>query len=187
MITFLKQQSYFIFRCVAIQIGMTMFGLMMSMATISNDVLMLTVGVFSVLFYLYLLTDAAWSCGNKEQIKIEAGRAPRRPLTGLYASLIANLLNIGLAIAIWVGYFVAASKGTSVGWAQSCKMVATFIQGMYCGIIGFVNTHISDSSLVSTLMYTLIVLPAPVICCVAYYLGTKGVHIVPGYGKKEEI
>ena len=40
-------------------------------------------------------------------------------------------------------------------------MVATFIQGMYSGIIGTLNSYVSDTSLISALLYTLIVLPSP--------------------------
>ncbi len=186
MLNFLKAQSYLIFRCIAIQIGMTMFGMVLSMAA-TNDGLMLGCGIGSVLFYMYLLADAAWSCGSKEQVKVDAGRAEAKPLTGLYASLVANALNIGLALAIWVGFFVAQSGGgVTPSWAMGCKMVATFIQGMYSGIIGYVNTYVSDAGIVSALMYTLILLPAPLVCGFAYYHGMKGIHTVPFYGKSEK-
>lgn len=182
MIQFLKNQSYLIFRCIAIQIGMTMFGLVLSMATVNNDTLQLVVGIFSVLFYLYLLADAAFSVGRKEQVKVAAGRAKPDPYTGLFASLCANFLNIGFAVAIWVGFIVGAATGVEQAWSQACIMIATFIQGMYSGIIGFLTAYIGASGgILNTLLYTLIILPSLAICSLAYYCGTKGIYIVPGY------
>lgn len=182
MFHFIKKQSYLIFRCIAIQLGMTMFGLVLSMATLNNNTLQLLVGIFSVLFYLYLLADAAFSVGHKEQVKVAAGRAKAEPYTGLFASLCANFLNIALAIAIWVGFFITAATGVEQSWSQACIMVATFIQGMYSGIIGATSAHIGNSfGILNTMLYTLIILPSPAVCAIAYYCGTRGIHIVPGY------
>lgn len=186
MLNFLKKQSYLIFRCIAIQIGMTMFGTVLSMATSNNDGLMAVCGVGSVLFYWYLIADAAWSCGFKEQVKIDAGRAPRAPFTGLLASLVANIGNFALAIAIWVGFFVSRAQGADTDWLKVLKLAATLIEGMYCGVLVLFENISGGSGVASALAYTVITLPAPLICWGAYYLGTKGVHIVPGYGPRDD-
>lgn len=182
MISFLKSHSYLIFRCIAIQLGMTMFGLVLSMATVNNEALQLVVGIFSVLFYLYLLIDAAFSVGLKEQPKVAAGRAKAEPYTGLLVSLCANALNIALAIAIWVGFFVTLGTGVTQTWSQACILIAAFVQGMYSGVIGFLTGYVGDASGIwNTLIYTLILIPAPVVCSIGYYCGTRGIYIVPGY------
>ena len=186
MLNFLKKQSYLIFRCIAIQIGMTMFGTVLSMATVNNTSLMAVCGVGSVLFYWYLIADAAWSCGFKEQVKIEAGRAPRAPFTGLLASLVANLGNILLAVTVWVGFFLSRSAGGDPDWLKVVKLAATLIEGMYCGVLVLFENLTGGSGFGSALAFTVIVLPAPLICWGAYYLGTRGIHIVPGYGPRDE-
>ncbi len=183
MFGFIKNNSYLIFRQIAIQIGMTMFGLVLSMAVSGTpgSALMLVIGIFAVVFYLYLLADAAFSVGYKEHVKIEAGRAPYSPFKGLLVSLCANFLNIALALGLWVGFIVNAATGTSQTWVSILKYIALGIQGMYAGIVGYVNTYISDASIVSTIMYTAIVIPSLLVSTVAYRCGEKNIHIVPGY------
>ncbi len=188
MLTFIKENSYLIFRQIAIQMGMTIFGLALSLPTSVNDDLMLGCGIFAALFYLYLLADAALSVGLKEQIKIQGGRAKYQPLKGLLISLCANFLNILLALAIWVGYAVSVATGTKQAWLNVLQMIATFIQAMYAGVISYVNNvfMLDPYSFGYCLIFTLILLPAMIVTTIAYYCGERGIHIVPGYrnGKK---
>ena len=50
MINFLKGYSYDIFKMFVNQLGMTMFGLVLSMATSRNDPLFIISSVFSIIF-----------------------------------------------------------------------------------------------------------------------------------------
>ena len=139
MISFLKSHSYLIFRCIAIQLGMTMFGLVLSMATVNNEALQLVVGIFSVLFYLYLLIDASFSVGLKEQPKVAAGRAKAEPYTGLLVSLCANALNIALAIAIYIGSLVVGGVVLAIPgflFAIAAGVLFGPILGTICYVVG---------------------------------------------------
>lgn len=52
---FIKENSYNMFKMFLDQIAMTVFGTMLSFATLKNEGLLLASSIFSILFYLMLL------------------------------------------------------------------------------------------------------------------------------------
>ena len=175
MINFLKDNSYLIFKMLVNQIGMTMFGLVLSFATHENNTLLLITSVFAILFYMVLLYTMTWEAGYAEKIRIDAKRLKYVPLKGLYMSIVANIPNILLAVLAIIGYYggTLGETGTPISpeWAVNlygtCKIIALFIQGMYSGIVGLYFPA-------TPWILLLIVLPALLTCTVAYIAGVKG-------------
>lgn len=177
MMNFLKENSYLIFKMLVNQIGMTMFGLMLSMATHENNTLLLITSIFAVLFYMVLLYTMTWDAGYAEKIRIENNRLRFVPLKGLYMSLVANIPNIILGVLAVIGYYgsvlengVPASPEWAVNLYGTAKIIALFIQGMYSGIVGLYFPA-------TPWILLLIVVPALVTCTVAYIAGVKGKRI----------
>ena len=87
-------------KMVANQLGMSFFGLMVTMAAVAsnNNTVILAVGLFSVLFYLYLLFYLCREQGKVDKIRIDGGRAEEAPLRCTMLSLAANSVNILLAV-----------------------------------------------------------------------------------------
>ena len=98
MIKFIKDNSYLIFKMMVNQLGMMMFGLVLSMATYNDDKLHLATSIFAVGFYMVLLYDVLGVRAEGDQV--DHGRLPYMPLKGLYMSLCANVINILLAIIL---------------------------------------------------------------------------------------
>ena len=124
MMNFLKENSYLIFKMLVNQIGMTMFGLVLSMATHENNTLLLITSIFAVLFYMVLLYTMTWDAGYAEKIRIENNRLKFVPLKGLYMSLVANIPNIVLGILAVIGYYGSVlEKGIPVSpeWAVNLR------------------------------------------------------------------
>lgn len=185
MINFLKDNSYLIFKMLVNQIGMTMFGLVLSMATHENNTLLLITSIFAVLFYMVLLYTMTWDAGYAEKIRIEGKRLKYVPLKGLYMSLVANIPNIVLAVLSIIGYYggtlqngVPASPEWAVNLYGTCKIIALFIQGMYSGIVALYFPATPWALL-------LIVVPALITCSAAYIAGVKGKRLTPFGGPKE--
>ncbi|HHX54563.1 MAG TPA: hypothetical protein GX704_06610 [Clostridiales bacterium] len=105
MLKFLKENSYGIFKMFLIQIGMTVFGLMLAMATVSSKSLLLAGGIFAILFYMYLLYSMVWEAGAKDKIRIEHRNAEPQPWKGFAMSLVANIPNILLAVLIVISFY----------------------------------------------------------------------------------
>ena len=175
-----RKQGYQIVRLCLYQFGMTLFGLVVAMATRRPKELFIACGVFSALFYLYLIYSLVYELGQKDGIRIEAGRKQYRPFTGFFLALAANSLNIILGILSFIGKIVydangAAWAGTLYGAANA---VARFIQGMYVALL----TLIMDKSYANLLAP----IPGLIVCTVAYILGVKYCHGVrPPKEKKD--
>jgi len=154
---------------------MMFFGLVLSFATQSNDTLFLVASAFSIVFYLFLLYTMTWEIGYGEKVRIEGKRLRYVPLKGLYMSIVANLPNLILGILTMIGYYGASTfnetlQPASPEWAVNlygvAKILATFLQAMYSGIVGLLPTQ--------PWIFIVITFPAMITCMIAYIMGVKG-------------
>lgn len=179
-----RKQGYQVVRLCLYQFGMTLFGLVVSMATFSKSnptsPLFLGAGVFSALFYLYLIYMLVYELGQKDGIRIEAGKREYKPLTGFLLALAANSLNILLGVISFIGKTVFDINGAL--WAEQlygvANTIAKFIQGMYVAVL----TPIKDVSFANLLTP----IPALIVCTLAYILGVKYCHGMRKPKKKED-
>ena len=105
MLEFFKKNGYSILKLFLIQIGMTVFGLMLAMATASNLSIMIVSCVAAVLLYMYLLYGQIWEIGAKDQILMQHQGKKPTPMKGFLISLCANALNILLALLIVISFY----------------------------------------------------------------------------------
>lgn len=170
MFRYIKENSYIIVKMILNQFGMTVFGLMLALATSSNETLLLITGLFSAFFYLFLLYTVMWEEGAKYKIRVDGGRAVYKPLNGLYMSLCANIPNIILAVLILIGYIFGQREGFAMEWAGNLYAAVSFIariwQAMYLGLIQLYSPY-------NPIGFVLIILPALFTCTLSYYMGIK--------------
>ena len=103
---FFKDNSYDIVRLFLSQIALAVFGLVMTIFTQSmDDRIYLTVGIFCVVFYVYLIYIIVHDIGAKDKPAYDAGRLQPDFLKGLWLGLCANALNIICGIMIFVFSF----------------------------------------------------------------------------------
>lgn len=182
MIKFIKDNSYLIFKMMVNQLGMTMFGLVLSMATLNDNRLLFATSVFSVLFYAVLLYMMCWEYGAKEKVRVDHGRLRFMPLKGFYMSLCANVVNIILAITLFIGYFNITDMTTAQPeWAFNLysvsRLIAMFIQAMYAGMISLYSPY-------NPIAFILILFPAFFASAAGYYLGVKDIRLLGFLGKR---
>lgn len=175
-----KKNGYQVIRLGLYQFGMTLFGLVVAMATSTSGTLVFWTGVFSALFYLYLIYSLVYELGQKDGIRIESGKRKYNPLRGFWLSLAANSLNILLGILIFVGDIVFdASAAEWAGMMYDCAYaIANPIQGMYIGVL----QPFMDVSFV----YLLTPIPGIIVCTFGYILGVKFCHGVKKPKEKKE-
>lgn len=172
---FLKKYSYSAVRLFVNQIAISIFGLVLAIACgrVENDTLKIVASCGAIIFYLFLLYAAMWETGSKDRFGISHEKFEGKPLTGLYIALIANSLNILLAVVIAVCSF--AAEGTALHTARAlCSVIALFIEGMYTGLlsIDLAGVPLNDY----WLSYFVIIIPSLVVSAIAYYCGTKDYH-----------
>lgn len=177
---FLHDNIYLVIKMMIYQFGMTVFGLILSMACASNDALLFGASVFAILFYMYLLYSLCWETGTVDQVRVESGRMQRCPFRLTWCSLLANAVNILLAVFAIIGYvnITDAALGDPL-WACNLygvtNAIARFFDGMYLGVI---QLTLPDHPI----MLLLAVLPAIAVCTFGYLMGLNGRSIAAIFG-----
>jgi len=190
MLNFFREYSYSIIKMLINQVGMTVFGLILSLATSQNEKLLVFSSIFSIVFYMFLLYTMSWDVGARDKIRVDGNRAPFRPLRGLWMSICANSINILLALLIIFSYYVADITVTTTlvdatwagpTWAASMfaslTQIARFVQAMYLGILAtFFRTEPFP------FIYLIITVPAMIASATGYFAGLINFRI--GYSKQ---
>ena len=173
MKAFFERYSYESVRVALNQIAISMFGFALAMTAgkAESDALLLWSSIGSIVFYLALTYGTAWKTGSGDRLSVEYGKLPYRPLTGLLCSLVANSVNLILAILITVGQL-----GGIGGLETVPRFIALLIQGMYMGTLATVK--IGEITLNGFWWsYFIITIPAMLVSTVAYIAGVKDFHI----------
>jgi hypothetical protein len=182
MKNFFEDTLEVIIKMLVTQLGMTMFGVMITMAAVSfertsesaNNVLSLVASVFSVFMYMFLLYIHVWNKGARDRIKIDGGRMKENKLKGLYMSLVANSLNLFLGLVMVATYYFC--DFTTNPNSMVCQIfgtandIARIIQGMFIGIVNYISPNAESTT---PFLFLLITVPALFISSLGYYLGTK--------------
>lgn len=158
------------------QIGMIIFGLVISMATTQNDQLFLVGSIFSVCFYCFLEYTVAWDLGARDKIRLDGGRTNYTPFKGAFISLAANTLNILLGILTVIGYFMLCDNLVHEAGCCASSLygvsanIARLIQPIYIGIIQTFSPY-------NPIIFLLIPIPAIVFSFLGYFVAIKGKSI----------
>ena len=170
---FFKRYAYDSVKMLLDQIAISIFGFSLSIAAVKadNDTLLWISSVGSVLFYLFLLYGVAWGVGARHHGTVARGDEKPCWFRGLWISLLANSLNLILAVVIACHALFSADGGTG-----AARGVALLLQGMYTGLLAFFK--IGDLAL-NTYWWTyfLILLPALLTSTLGYIFGVKGWHL----------
>ena len=171
IINFVKDNSYIIVKCMLNQLGLTIFGFMLSMAVGRNEFLQLITSIFSVGFYLFLLYSMMWTIGFKDKEKVDNKRIPYQPFKGAYIAIFANTVNFILGFLMIIGQFLHFDN-----LYVMTNFIIKLLQAMYIGIS--VNIAVEFHSL----LFFLAPVPAIVMCGLAYYLGVQDKRILKIFG-----
>jgi hypothetical protein len=171
---FLKKYSYSAVKLFVSQMAISLFGLVLAIACAKlGKSMQIVTSVGAVVFYLFLIYTSMWEIGSKDKFGIDYGKFEANSLTGLYIGLIANVLNILLAVLVTLG-LTLGNGGLLSKLGALCGTIAIFIEGMYSGIL---SVHIGGAPLNSFwISYFIITIPAIATSAFAYYAGIKGIH-----------
>ena len=180
---FWSEYSYNIVKMFINQIAIAVFGLILWYTTTlaEADAMVKWSSAFSIIFYLFLIYTITWEVGFKDRARHKGGRKAYVPLRGLYMSLLANSINLLLALIIAAGWVLASPEvGLGIGWADGMQafagLIAKFLQGMY---MGFIN---KTDVITPVPVYFLITLPSMAVAAVSYILGCKDAKIGSLFG-----
>ena len=175
MKAFLKKYSYIAVKLFLNQFAIALFGVGLAFASkgANNDTLLYATSIGAILFYLFLQYAVMWEVGAKDGISAVARHESRRLWRGCVIGCLGNALNIICALFILPGAFVAPDSGVKV-MSNAFQFIARMVQGMYMGVL---TTPVGEVALHDLAwVYFVIILPALLVCSVAYILGSYNLH-----------
>lgn len=187
MLNFLNENSNNILKLSVNQIAMTIFALLLSAASFSNDTLKLACGLLSILFYIYLLYTAGWDIGARDKIKIDGGRMQPVKLKGIYLGISANAINFILIVTAILCYYLA--KGFELQWAANttaiCSLIAWLLNGMYIAIISFADIPGVNFEIIKLFLLLIAIVFSVLVTQIAYTAGLKNFKIFANPGSRK--
>ncbi len=135
---------------------------------LENPTFKIVASVLSILFYLFLEYTVAYKLGTDDRLSVEMGRKKADYLLPVKLWLLANSINLLLAVFIAIAE-ISQSEGFFGAVGGVCVTIAMIIEGMYVGVLSFLNDH--------WYMYFLITLPALVVIFLSYVAGLKSKKI----------
>lgn len=179
---FWSENSKIIGKLILNQFGATFFGLMIvlaaSAAKSQKAWLQLFASVFAALFYLFLIYMVIWERGGQDRIRADGGRAERKPLTGLWIALAANIPNILIGVLICIAYPFQATQTWAGTLATVSRALALLWEGMYSGIVAYFAPH-------NPIIHLLDILPAIAVTTFGYLLGLNNRRLLQPFELKQ--
>lgn len=187
MKSFFRQHSYNIIKMFVNQFAISLFGIVLAMATLAaeSNILAIVCSIFSIAFYLFLIYTMVWEIGAKDRISVDYGKQSHHPYTGLWLGIVSNLPNILIAVLYTIGYpFMNTHR-----WAGNMNFVlnwiSAIIEGMYRGLLSLIT--LSDGTLIvhEWWTYFVIIIPAVLAAWLGYLAGFKNFRMLAAYFNKK--
>ncbi len=172
MRNFFGRYGYSMVKMFVNQFAVSLFGMVLSLATAGEDnkILMIVAGVFAVVLYLFLIYTMTWEIGAKDKISNDYGKTKKRPYLGFVLSLIANIPNIIIATVYTVLCLAVPAADLAF-----MRMISFFFVGMYQGFLSAIELG-GVQLFEFWWSYFIIIIPAVLTAGLAYFLGTKNAH-----------
>ena len=187
---FFRENSRLVSRLFVNQVGMTIFGLILTMAVMraseNNVTLTVAVSVFSIIFYLCLVYNVMWEEGARNIIRINAGHRERISAYPVKVALLASVPNLVLAVFLFASYFLGYPAGVEIfrTFYGVLHIILGSFEAMFVGLFSVILENFPDLSvryLMACVLYLLSSLPMILTSALAYRLGKRNVYL---FGKR---
>ena len=170
------------------QFAISLFGVVLAMATAAadNNALTVAVSIFAIAFYLFLIYTMTWEIGAKDRISVDYGKMPKRLYTGVLLSLIANIPNFILAILYSIAYPFMGKHLWAGNLNVVLNLLSAVLEGMYRGLLSVMTLPSGKPLLQAWWSYFLIILPAVIASGLAYLAGFHNFRMLATYFNKRE-
>lgn len=195
MLRFFKENSYEIVRVLLYQLALSFFGGLLALAggASGSDLVLAGVSLFSILFYLYVIFSRFYDNGQKDGIRVNAGRLRDSKTKSFIIAGVASIPNYILAVLTIV--FKSLINGVSMGQnlaslsaeeaaaltprfaASAYEISHTLCKAIQCMYVGVLKVFFSGN------VFILLLIPIPAILTagLSYRLGVK---YCKGFSKK---
>lgn len=169
---FFSRYSYDFVKMFLNQFATAVFGFSLAVTAVSmkSDLMLLLCSLGAVIFYVILIYGAAWKIGYADRSAVRNGDIGKSRWRGLFVSLMANSLNILLAVGIFIEWVIGKAGATVMRGA------AILLQAAYQGLLAYIK--IGGVVLNEYWWaYFVIIIPALVASAIGYNAGYADFHI----------
>ena len=174
MIKFFKDNISMMWKCILYHIAMMVFSLVVYIVgyKLGNTVYIIA-GVFTIIFYLFLVYSLFIEKGAEDKIKIDGGRMDKNKGYGFYTYLGANAINLLFGLIAFITYFFVTDGTSSInGIHGAFKLIVHYYNAIYMIITAATPTFPA--------IYMLTVIPGMLVAGVSYIMGINGIkHFMP--------
>ncbi len=171
---FFEKYSYESVRLFLNQFAISLLGLTLTLASsmMGSRPLAIITSILSIAFYLFLQYTVAWGVGANDKISIDCGKMKKDMKIPVLMWLLANSINLVIAICFTVGYFFKHIE--FFGNMVFISRVAAFIlEGEYNGLLSIKCA--GDWTFASIpVSYFVITVPSLLTVLFGYSMGLKG-------------
>lgn len=187
---YFRENSRLISKIFVNQIGMTIFGVILTTAvmkaTENDPTITLLVSIFSILFYLALIYNVMWEEGARDVIRINAGRMQNSATFPAKAALFAAVPNLVLAALLLISYVFMYALDVDFFRAVYgvLHIILALFEAMYLGLFKVILDAFPEPLVqhgMACLLYLLSSLPMILVSWGAYTLGKRNVYL---FGKR---
>lgn len=156
------------------QIAIGIFGMMLALAAgmTENDALRTGTSIFAILFFLFLQFSSTWKVGAEDKVSVDLGKRKRDLIVPVKIWLLANSLNLLLALLISLSIWTDVKALDAIGGVAT--MIKLLVEGMYTGVLA---VHVGGAPLNSYwFMHFLTTIPSLIVIFASYVCGLKGIN-----------
>lgn len=174
---FFVRYSYDAVKMFVDQLVLSVFGFSLATAAVlsKNDTLLWITSVGAIIFYMFMLYGVSWKMGDEDRKRIRRGESGGHALIGTLVSLLANSINLILAILIALGTLLGVA-----GLVDIPKLIALLIHAEYQGLLAYIPIGVDAAGEMIALnnawwVYFLLPIPAMLTSTVGYLMGKAGI------------
>lgn len=175
MFKLLSENSRSVKRLIAAQICMSIFSIMVILATSQWETINFLVSVLCVCFYLFFIYIFLWEAGARAAIRKDKPDKTTGFKTSAVIMLSANLLNLACAVVYTVCKFIYIASPDAMSAVETgglAWLIVKYTQAMYLGIeIVIFKVQEGVYLLANPLYFFLITVPPIVTGIFAYMMG----------------
>ena len=189
MKVFFHKYSYNIVKNLVNQFAISLFGAMLSMVTTAsgNTGFAISVSIFAIVFYLFLVYITTWEIGAKDRVSVDVGKMEYRPHTGLLIALVSNIPNFLIAILYFVSSLFPDTSKVAGTINFLSGIFSMIFQGMYTGLLMSIRFSSGLYLINMWWAFFIIIIPGLVTSWIAYYTGFKNFRMIaPLFDKKNQ-
>lgn len=182
---FFRENGYRAVKLIVVHIAVSIFALSIYLpfnttptGSKTQHFLALILGIFSIIFYFFMIYGQMWEVGAKDELKIVNGKKKAYMGKGFLIGLVAAIPDFILCFAYVIFWFFQSYEWAANGY-YLLKLGTVFWEGMFMGV----NTVLLNDG---PYMFIFVPFVTVLFAGISYIFGMKNIRLMPVGDNPEE-